>query len=277
MPSAELPSSILRSRIRNEITSIHRAYDLQVYMEMDSDPNPVGFRRNREKAMLSCIRNGDVERIETYLIPAVESVGRNQILPRNILAAIWEHFSVGQLSETPLKQMLYLFISNITLCTRAAIDGGLPENMAYALSDCYIRSGAQQTDFNRLGALTSYAAYDFTKAVADYRFRNCSPITRTCCEYIHRHLHDPISLNDLAEICHLSPHYISDLFAKDMGQRPMAYIRKRKLEYACGILEMSDLSVEAVSDLLAFPSTSSFISTFKKEYGKTPGQYKKTP
>ena len=71
MPSAELPSSILRSRIRNEITSIHRAYDLQVYMEMDSDPNPVGFRRNREKAMLSCIRNGDVERIETYLIPAV--------------------------------------------------------------------------------------------------------------------------------------------------------------------------------------------------------------
>ena len=128
MPSAELPSSILRSRIRNEITSIHRAYDLQVYMEMDSDPNPVGFRRNREKAMLSCIRNGDVERIETYLIPAVESVGRNQILPRNILAAIWEHFSVGQLSETPLKQMLYLFISNITLCTRAAIDGGLPEH-----------------------------------------------------------------------------------------------------------------------------------------------------
>ena len=275
MPSSELPSRILRTRIRGEINTIHHDYERQLFLERDNDPNPVGFKRNQEKAMLSCIRNGDVERIETYLIPAVRTVGHGQIPPRNVLAAIWEHFSVGMLSEKPLQQMLYLFISNITLCTRAAIDGGLPENMAYALSDSYIRLGSQQTNISRLGALSSYAAYDFTKAVADYRFRNCSPVARICCEYIHRHLHDVITLQDLATAANRSPNYISDLFAKELGQRPTTYIRKRKLEYACGILEYTDYSIEAVSDLLAFPTATSFITYFKKEYGMTPGQWRR--
>ncbi len=271
--ASELPSRTMRGSIREELSAIHRDYELQLYLEMDSDPHPVGFRRAREKAMLSCIRNGDVERIETYLIPALETVGHEKAQAGRILSAIWDQFTVGHLSETPLQQMLYLFISSITLCTRAAIDGGLPENMAYALSDSYIRQGSQQTDLGKLGLLSSYASYDFTKAVADYRYRNCSPITRICCEYIHRHLHDPITLNDLSEVCHRSPHYVSDLFYKELRVRPSVYIRKRKLEYACGILEMSDLSVEAVSDLLAFSSTSSFITFFKKEYGVTPGKW----
>ena len=274
MSASTLPSRTIRTQIRQDLAAIHHDYDLQQYLERDNDPTPIGFRRNREKAMLSCIQNGDVERIENYLIPAVESAGRGTTLHPNELSAIWDQFSVGHLSEEPLKQMLYLFISSITLCTRAAVDGGLPESQAYALSDSYIRYGAQLTDLKRLAALSSYAAYDFTRTVADYRFRNCSPVTRTCCAYIQKHLHDRISLQDLSAACHKSPHYISDLFAKELGHRPVAYIRKRKLEYALGILEISEITVEAISDLLAFPSTSSFIACFKKAYGCTPGQWR---
>lgn len=273
MKPQDLPSHMLRSQIRDSLSQVHRDYEQQLYLEMDSDPNPVGFRRNREKAMLQCITLGDLERMETYLIPAVQSMDQ---FSGGMLSSIWEDFVVGTLSERPFEQMLYLFISQITLCTRAAMDGGLPERQAYALSDSYIRYGTQLTDIHRLGFLMSYAPYDFAQAVSAHRFRNMSQITRLCCEYIQRHLHDRITLEDLSGVCHRSSHYISDLFARETGERPMRYIRRRKLEYAKGILAFTDISVEAVSDLLAFPGTSSFITYFKQEYGVTPMQYRKS-
>lgn len=100
-------------------------------------------------------------------------------------------------------------------------------------------------------------------------------LIRKCCEYINRHLHDEITLKILAGITGRSANYISDLFYKELGIRPTEYIRKTKLGYACHVLEIANLSVSAISDLLAFPSASSFISYFKAEYGVTPLQYKK--
>ena len=271
MSQTELPSRRLRQQIRDSITSIHQAYDQQLYLEMDNDPTPVGFRRTREKAMLSCISSGDLDRIETYLLPAIRFLEEPQA---DILNTLWSDFSVGMLAERPLQQMLYLFIGHITLCTRAALEGGLPEQQAYSLSDCYIRYGTQLTDITRLGLLSSYAMYDFTRAVAHHRFRDMSQITRICCEYIQKHLHDRITMADLSREADRSANYISDLFARETGERPMKYIRSRKLEYARRILEFTDLTIESVSDLLAFPSTSSFITHFKQAYGVSPGQWR---
>ena len=273
MKPQDLPSQQLRSRLRDSLSQVHRDYEQQLYLEMDSDPNPVGFRRSREKTMLQCITLGDLERMETYLIPSVQSMDQ---VSRNVLSTIWEDFAVGTLSERPFEQMLYLFISQITLCTRAAMDGGLPERQAYALSDSYIRYGTQLNDLTQLGLLSSHAPYDFTQAVAAHRFGNMSPVTRVCCEYIQRHMHDKITLEDLSSVSHRSSHYVSDLFVRETGMRPMRYIRLRKLEYAKGILDFTDISVEAVSDLLAFPGTSSFITYFKQEYGLTPMQYRRS-
>ena len=68
--------------------------------------------------------------------------------------------------------------------------------------------------------------------------------------------------------------YISKIFQDEMGMRPIAYIRKEKLDYAIHALELTDFSVSAISDLLSFPSTSAFIKYFKEEYGCTPLEYK---
>ncbi len=267
MKNQDLPSRRLYSLYRTLIDQVHTDASRQLYMEMDSDPNPVGFRYNQERTLFYCIAAGDLQRAENMLRPAFETLTGSR---SGIVDAIWTDFQVGTLSEQPFQQMLYLFISNITLCTRAAMDGGLPEREAYAMSDAYIRQGTAASDLQALGALTAYAMYDFTKAVHDHRFRNCSRTTRICCDYIHRHMHDPIRMADLAEITGRSANYVSDLFFQELGERPTRYIRRVKLEYARNVLQISDLSVAAVSDLLAFPSTSSFISAFKKEYDVSP-------
>lgn len=70
-----------------------------------------------------------------------------------LLKQLFEHafqkntlFELGQLSENALRQARYMMICHVTLCSRAAIEGGLPETLAYYMSDSYIRYLDGQTD-----------------------------------------------------------------------------------------------------------------------------------
>jgi AraC-like DNA-binding protein len=188
---------------------------------------------------------------------------------------------IGEVSENPLAQALSMFVSAITLYTRAALDGGLPDHIAYALSDNYIKFGLRITDITKLNHLQNCSLYDFTKQVNSYKYRDCGLHVKKCCEYISRHLHDKITLADLAKVTGKSEGYISKIFDEELGTRPIEFIRDQKLEYAMHALEITDISVASLSDLLAFPSTSAFITYFKKKYGVTPLEYKtshkKTP
>ena len=185
-----------------------------------------------------------------------------------------ENKKIGDISDNLLQKAQFILVSNVTLCTRAAMDGGLPDYIAYAISDSFIRCISKVKDISRITDLNFSVLREFTRAVHHYRYRNLSQVTSVCCEYILRHLHDRICLQDLSEICHRSPNYISDLFVKELKTRPLLFIRERKLEYAKYVLKTTDLSVTEVSSLVAFPSVSSFIRYFKEYYNVTPQQYR---
>ena len=52
----------------------------------------------------------------------------------------------GILSKDQLRNSKNMFIAGITLFTRAAIDGGVPEETAYSLSDGYIQTVEECTN-----------------------------------------------------------------------------------------------------------------------------------
>lgn len=134
------------------------------------------------------------------------------------------------------------------------MQGGLPEEIAYNISDSYIRVADAINDPDEINMLALHALRRFTQEVCDCTTEHCSPAVRICCTYIQAHLHDAISLADLAEVCHRSPNYISDLFAKELGERPISYIRLQKLKTACLLLETSDMPIADIASLLSFPS-----------------------
>lgn len=254
----------------------------QIYMEEEENPSPMATRRAREKALLHYIQAGDVAKIRAMAEnqPAHSSAFQLRT-PREdpksasgIDDAGGEAVQVGTLSEDRLRQAIYLCISGITLFTRAAIDGGVPEHLAFSTSDCFIREITNQKDEDVIESLMNLCMITFTEDVFRFRHGNCSFLTRDCCEYIQRHLHDPLSLKDLAGAMHRSPGYLSSLFVKELGIRPTAYIRKQKLGYAAMLLENTRLSVYHISELLAFPSASAFIRYFREEYGCTPALWR---
>ena len=255
----------MEKMIKSDYKKISASIEDQIFLSKDTPGPDNGTRRIQEKAMYYYVSTGDIMRIDELVASSIEDVSRRPIPGAG---------TVGDVSENPLLFAKNLLIANVTLSTRAAIDGGLPEHIAYAMSDGYLRYMDNLNDIQKVYLLSSKALRDFTYAVHDYTYKDCGLITRSCCEYILRHLHDNIEMKTLSEVAHRSPNYISDLFAKELGVRPTEFIRDRKLEYAKAILDTTDLSISAISDLLSFSGTSRFINYFKKKYGVTPLGYR---
>lgn len=92
--------------------------------------------------------------------------------------------------------------------------------------------------------------------------------------YIDQHIHEKISLTELADIVGYSPFYFSKLFAEAMGMPVTGYIRIRKLQYAlCSLLEGK--KVLEVSLMYAFESHEGFTRSFSKLFGSTPSTVRK--
>ena len=89
------------------------------------------------------------------------------------------------------------------------------------------------------------------------------------------HIHEPISLTELAELVNLSPNHLSALFLKETSFRPTEYIRAQKLNYARYILDNYSPTIATLANLLAFPSPSAFARQFKQQYGLTPTEYQR--
>ncbi|WP_096085074.1 helix-turn-helix transcriptional regulator [Agaribacterium haliotis] len=85
-----------------------------------------------------------------------------------------------------------------------------------------------------------------------------------------------LSLNEAAELCHLSPSYFSRLFKSVFRYNYSEYSIRHRLYSAARLLCQSDYSVTDVSYELNFSSPSHFIALFKKQFGVTPKKYKKS-
>ena len=255
----------LEKTIRDDYKEILSSIDSHIFMTQDTPGADNGPRRIQEKALYYYVSSGDIARIDEIV---AQSVLNSEKAPTP------DSGVYGDVSEDPLLSSKYMLIAGVTLATRAAIDGGLAEHIAYAISDGFLRHMDRLTNIQKINMLSNKSLRTLTYAVHDYNFRNCSLVTKTCCDYILRHLHDDIRMKTLADLTHRSANYISDLFYKEISVRPTVFIRDKKLEYARVMLETTELPVSAVSDLLAFPSTSSFITYFNKKYGTTPLQYR---
>lgn len=93
--------------------------------------------------------------------------------------------------------------------------------------------------------------------------------------YIHLNLHEPLSVNLLADNVHLNPDYYSRLFSNVMGIRPVKYIQLRRIERAQLLLATTSYSLEEIAQKVGFNNRSYFTRLFKHITGSSPGAYRK--
>lgn len=181
----------------------------------------------------------------------------------------------GVLSDDPLRSLQYHLIITVASITRYCITGGMDAETAYNLSDLYIRRIDRCTDAGNIHALHRelVEAYASRMHALVTRPAFSRPVMR-CAEYVHAHLHERITMNDMCAVSGLSRAYLSRLFRSEVGMTIMQYVTARKLEAAKNALAHTEQSISAIANNLAFSSESHFISTFRRCCGETPKVYR---
>ena len=84
-----------------------------------------------------------------------------------------------------------------------------------------------------------------------------------------------LPVEQIAKSTNYSHEYVSRKFKYYIGKPLKQYVNQARLAQAALLLATSDFSVEEISYKSGFPSCNNFINAFKKEYGSSPGKYRK--
>lgn len=112
-------------------------------------------------------------------------------------------------------------------------------------------------------------------AASEYAFRY-SPAVRRALRYIDINYPSAIGVPDLARECGLSPQHLNRLFRKEAGCSPYAFILERRMRAARELLAFSDCTAEEISERVGYSSPVNFANAFRKRYGMTPGQFRRS-
>ena len=93
--------------------------------------------------------------------------------------------------------------------------------------------------------------------------------------YIDTHYQENITLNQLAEISHVSKYHLSHVFTDEYGISPINYLILKRIAEAEHLLKTTDFSLSLISSTTGFSSSSYFAQIFKKQKGISPSEFRK--
>ncbi len=210
----------------------------------------------RELAFYESVRSGSLETVKTLFTP----LGGE---------------GFGILCDDELRNLKYHLVISIAIITRFCINGGMPPESAYSLSDVYIRKTDKIKRKEDINSLHYEMVIAFTKEMRQIHSKHVySKTVILMLDYISDHLHDKILVQDIAASVKCSIPYLSRLFHAEMGIPLSTYIMRKKIESAANMLQFSTCSSLEISNYLHFSSQSYFIKQFKKIIGMTPKEYR---
>ncbi len=211
-----------------------------------------------ERQMLSYVTAGNIEAIERFL--RTPATGR-----------------IGSLAHNALRQQKNTFIVSATLISRAAIDGGLPAQTAFALSDRFIQKAELLNTGNELALLSMELLLDYTNRVNALKYgAGESPFAVEVLRYVMQNLNRKLTTADIAEALQVNRQHLCERFHTETGMTVGECITNAKLDEAKRMLDTTALHIAEISEYLAFSSQSYFQNVFKKANGCTPKEYRAT-
>jgi AraC family transcriptional regulator len=98
---------------------------------------------------------------------------------------------------------------------------------------------------------------------------------RRLLEYIESNLEREITLRELSCVVDLSPYHFARMFKYTMHTAPHRYVLDRRIERAKIMLRTNAASLLEISLSTGFCDQSHFSSTFRRQVGTTPGEFRR--
>jgi AraC-like DNA-binding protein len=92
---------------------------------------------------------------------------------------------------------------------------------------------------------------------------------------VEERLEDPaLTVGEMARAIHVSEPYLRRLMRKATGTGPVAWLHRRRLERACGLLTGSEAGLKQVAERAGFASLTLFHRLFSRQFRTTPAAYR---
>ena len=91
-------------------------------------------------------------------------------------------------------------------------------------------------------------------------------------DVMENHLADPLTLNQLANLCDLSARQLNRIFKTHIGLGTMQFYKELRLNQAKKLCEQSTLSITEIALATGFSSTAHFSSRFKDQFNISPSR-----
>lgn len=210
-----------------------------------------------EQALLQMVRTGDLN--------------YKQALSNSISISA----GVPVRSDDALRQGKTSVLVFTSLVCRAAIEGGLSPEEAYALGDSYIQAAESAKTLNELNPLSRMMYDDFIRRVHKCRTNpQLSRPVQKCVDYIEMHLDQKIRAADLAKVTGYTEYYLTHRFKAETGLCVNDYVKFAKIERAKILLKSTDQTVQEIAASLCFSTRNYFTRVFQEVTGQTPMEYR---
>lgn len=211
------------------------------------------------RALQECVQNGD---------PSL--LGRMEL---------YHVFSPSLVAKGELRQAQNMFIISLTIVCHAAVSGGLPEEIAYPLSDEYMMRNESMKSVSEIWNLLRVCVLDYTQKVRNIRDMKrervqYSSLVSQCRSYVMAHPMENLKIRKIAEELGVNPEYMARRFRKETGTSLLNFIHIMKIKDAKQLLKYSDMTAVEISTRLGFSSQSQFSTLFRRETGLTPKEFR---
>lgn len=113
------------------------------------------------------------------------------------------------------------------------------------------------------------------KTASELPSRDISPVITAAMDFIQQNFTQNIQVSGLAKALHVSNTYLTASFRRYLGTSPYQYISMKRLEYACFLLETTELSCQIIAEKAGFYDSAHFHRCFTKAFRISPSRYQK--
>ena len=150
----------------------------------------------------------------------------------------------------------------------------------YEISGISVAEPRQESpvDARKAVCLLEYLLMSVTGEPGSVDAQDASPSAqqyRRIMAVLAEHLTEPLTLAQLAELCHMSPTALKRTFSRYAGIGVMHYFMDLKIRHAMVLLRRGE-RISAVSEALGFDNQNYFSTVFRRVVGMSPSQFRKT-
>jgi AraC-like DNA-binding protein len=97
---------------------------------------------------------------------------------------------------------------------------------------------------------------------------------RESIQFIEQHYHENINIEDVAAFCGINRSYLGKIFQNMLGASPHGFLLKYRINKACELLKITDMSIAEISAMVGYPNQFTFSRVFKNIQGKSPRDWR---